>query len=93
MHRTTRQPTAEDTPDESSPDSPPPDPGSRSGTRFWPTVRHLLKRPFYWAYERRLLAEMSDWKLPGHIGIIMDGNRRFARSQGRRHASFGHRRG
>ena len=59
----------------------------------WSMFRQVVKKPFYWVYERRLLSELSKWKLPGHIGIIMDGNRRYARSQGRAGASYGHQRG
>src|SRR5690606_37864367 len=42
-----------------------------------------VARPLYWLYERRLLNEIrSEGVLPKHIGIIMDGNRRFARAVG-----------
>lgn len=42
-----------------------------------------LSRPLYWLYERRLLrAVTTTGSLPRHIGIIMDGNRRFARANG-----------
>ena len=38
-------------------------------------------RWLYWLYERRLLAQVtSAGRLPRHIGLIMDGNRRFARA-------------
>ena len=71
------------------------EPGRDTGGRpsFWSVLRHLVKRPFYWVYERRLLDEMEEWKLPRHIGMIMDGNRRFAREQGHSAAAFGHQRG
>jgi len=40
-------------------------------------------RWLYWLYERRLLAQIvAAGRLPRHIGIIMDGNRRFARALG-----------
>jgi len=42
-----------------------------------------LAKPLYWLYERRLLAAIKrQGKLPRHIGVIMDGNRRFARMVG-----------
>ena len=40
----------------------------------------LLLSPFYLVYEAYLTAQLSSWQRPRHIGIIMDGNRRFARS-------------
>lgn len=53
---------------------------------IWP--RRLLDlmgavtRPLYWWYERRLLAEVKRQAVPRHLGLILDGNRRFARSLG-----------
>jgi short-chain Z-isoprenyl diphosphate synthase len=41
-----------------------------------------LTAPIYWLYERRLDARIRSGPLPKHIGIIMDGNRRFARLAG-----------
>ncbi len=42
-----------------------------------------LARPLYWLYERRLLRVVKgSHLLPRHIGIIMDGNRRFAQAIG-----------
>ncbi len=44
---------------------------------------NALTKPLYWAYERRLTrAVRAGGRLPRHIGIIMDGNRRFARAVG-----------
>jgi short-chain Z-isoprenyl diphosphate synthase len=49
-------------------------------------VRRLARswdRWLYWLYERRLLAQVTaGGKLPRHVGVIMDGNRRFARAFG-----------
>ncbi len=68
-----------------------------SRPRLWPQLRsrihHAVKAPFYWAYERRLLADVGSWTLPRHIGVIMDGNRRFARRSGLASVSQGHLRG
>jgi len=50
--------------------------------RTWGAVNAAI-RPLYWLYERRLLnAVKNNPHLPKHIGIIMDGNRRFARAVG-----------
>jgi short-chain Z-isoprenyl diphosphate synthase len=49
---------------------------------------HLL----YGLYERRLAARLDRERVPHHIGIILDGNRRWARALGNS-ASHGHRRG
>ena len=46
----------------------------------------------YDMYERRLKAELSDAAVPAHIGVILDGNRRWAKSLGAT-ASQGHRAG
>ena len=59
----------------------------------WGALKTLIKQPFYALYERRLATQVSTWNLPRHIGIIMDGNRRFARGLGRSHVLFGHSRG
>ncbi len=36
----------------------------------------------YKAYEKKLLKIVKEGKIPGHVGIIMDGNRRFAKELG-----------
>jgi len=41
-----------------------------------------LFRAAYSFYERQLEREVSAGQVPGHIGIIVDGNRRFARRKG-----------
>lgn len=41
-----------------------------------------LTGPLYWLYEGRLERNVQRGPLPKHIGLIMDGNRRFARSVG-----------
>ena len=51
-----------------------------------------LPNPLYGVYERRLAAQLSPTSVPRHIGVILDGNRRWARNLGAS-ASTGHRRG
>lgn len=45
-------------------------------------VWHTLAYPLYWVYERRLAGSLKRGKMPRHIGLILDGNRRFARRNG-----------
>lgn len=51
-----------------------------------------LPHPLYGLYERRLAARLRGKRLPRHIGVILDGNRRWARSLGESRAT-GHQRG
>ncbi|MFA9444287.1 isoprenyl transferase [Egicoccus sp. AB-alg6-2] len=44
----------------------------------------------YRVYERRLAEELSGGPLPQHVGVILDGNRRFARERGLDDPSRGH---
>ncbi len=46
------------------------------------TAWRWWNRGLYWLYERRLLAQVRGGPVPKHLGIIMDGNRRFARALG-----------
>jgi undecaprenyl diphosphate synthase len=47
----------------------------------------------YHVYERRLQREIEAEKLPQHVGLILDGNRRYARSIGLMSILEGHRLG
>jgi short-chain Z-isoprenyl diphosphate synthase len=40
-----------------------------------------LLRPLYYLYERRLVREIRSRPLPRHVGIILDGNRRYGRAR------------
>ena len=51
-------------------------------------VRELV----YALYERRLLRQLQGRPVPRHVGVILDGNRRWARALGE-DAAHGHRRG
>jgi short-chain Z-isoprenyl diphosphate synthase len=59
-------------------------------TVLWRTLSELVQRPFYPIYERMLMASAVTWHKPEHIGIIMDGNRRFARQFGASDVAYGH---
>ncbi|MFC4452487.1 isoprenyl transferase [Deinococcus sonorensis] len=46
-------------------------------------LRNLVAKPVYWWYERRLRRKVrTGGKLPQHLGLILDGNRRFAKAAG-----------
>lgn len=47
----------------------------------------------YALYGRRLTSQLSEGMLPRHVGVILDGNRRFARERGLADATQGHRAG
>jgi len=42
----------------------------------------MLKRIVYRLYKRRLLGEVKEGVIPRHLGLIQDGNRRFAQEAG-----------
>jgi len=52
-----------------------------------------LQNILYRVYERRLQREIQAHKLPQHVGLILDGNRRYARSVGLMSILEGHRLG
>lgn len=42
----------------------------------------MSHRLLYRLYERRLLAELDRERLPRHVGVVLDGHRRYARKEG-----------
>lgn len=53
-------------------------------------VKSLVKQPLYAMYEKRLADSIVKSNTPNHIGLILDGNRRFARGKGIRRVIKGH---
>ena len=52
-----------------------------------------LRQTAYFLYARRLWREIAGKPLPRHVGLIMDGNRRWALGRGMASASLGHKYG
>ncbi|ACY96661.1 undecaprenyl diphosphate synthase [Thermomonospora curvata DSM 43183] len=52
-----------------------------------------LRDSIYRLYERRLESSLPTDKIPRHVGVILDGNRRWARAMGLSDVSTGHQRG
>jgi short-chain Z-isoprenyl diphosphate synthase len=55
---------------------------SNLGRGVMGTIRSLILHPLYRLYEHRILAQIRTQTLPGHIGVILDGNRRHGRRYG-----------
>ena len=53
----------------------------------------FIKKLLYYYYEKRLKKDILHKKIPGHIGIILDGNRRYAEKYGFDNISKGHKKG
>jgi short-chain Z-isoprenyl diphosphate synthase len=56
-------------------------------------LRVQLRDLVYALYQRRLRGQLAGAPRPRHVGVILDGNRRWARSTGALDVSHGHRRG
>ena len=52
-----------------------------------------LRNPVYSLYERHLLRQLHGRQVPRHVGVMLDGNRRWAREAGFEDVNHGHRRG
>ena len=61
------------------------------------TFKQVIKRPIkaalYPLYERRLLRNLDLTQTPHHVGVILDGNRRWAKVNFGAKAAHGHRKG
>jgi short-chain Z-isoprenyl diphosphate synthase len=56
-------------------------------------ARQKVREALIQVYERRLARALEGADIPKHVGVIMDGNRRWARSIGLEDVAHGHRRG
>jgi short-chain Z-isoprenyl diphosphate synthase len=65
---------------------------SKSNRSLSRQVKQGIKAVIYPLYERRLVRQLADVDSPQHVGVILDGNRRWARSAGSTSAE-GHRAG
>ncbi|HET6479515.1 MAG TPA: isoprenyl transferase, partial [Actinoplanes sp.] len=55
------------------------------------SLRSLISTPFYSVYERRLAGKLVGKPVPRHVGVMCDGNRRWAREMGFVDPNDGHR--
>lgn len=62
-------------------------------TRLHRLVSRLVLAPVYSVYTNRLRHEVQSLPLPGHVAVILDGNRRWASLAGLREPADGHRAG
>jgi short-chain Z-isoprenyl diphosphate synthase len=56
-------------------------------------IKRGIKALLYPIYERRLIRQLDFTQTPGHVGLILDGNRRWAKSHDGAGAEEGHRAG
>lgn len=66
---------------------------ARSSELLRSLARQRARRLLDQLYELKLERELPRWNKPKHIGIIMDGNRRFAKAMGARSVVEGHHKG
>ncbi len=53
----------------------------------------LLRQPLYYIYTKLLRSEVMKDSLPNHLGLILDGNRRFAKEKKLKDTAEGHKKG
>lgn len=53
----------------------------------------MVQRLLYYLYEKRLTNEIKRGVIPTHLGLILDGNRRYAKEMGFDDVAYGHREG
>ena len=56
-------------------------------------IRNAIKSALYPFYEWRIVSDLDFSKTPRHVGVILDGNRRFAKANPSELDPKGHRRG
>ena len=56
-------------------------------------IKRAIKAMLYPLYERRLLRQLDFTQTPRHVGVILDGNRRWAKSNFGANPEEGHRAG
>ncbi len=66
---------------------------TKSLVRLWLTAASPLRRTAYRWHSQRLMHGVRAGIMPRHIGMVLDGNRRFARRAGFSDVTEGHRRG
>ena len=54
------------------------------------SIPSFISSPLYRLYTRRLVDEVQRGPLPGHVAVILDGNRRFAKQQGQASSYWGY---
>ena len=58
--------------------------------KIWSLIKQLFRPLFYSIYRHRLEQQVGNWRIPQHIGVILDGNRRYARNLGLANVVDGH---